>query len=269
MYLDLHDLPYHRQLAQLISALDKPNFWVLLIRTLGNFIEFDNWVVLRFSNHEKPVVYIENPTPDGGTDLLFQDYLNGLYLFDPFFVASRDRSQSGLFLLDEVAPENFDSTDYFRLYFQLNIVADEVQFNCALDHHETLCFSMGRARKYTPPEIAFLSVVAPWVIALMQQRQHFEGNDDAPPQGSGGLHWQEGVEHAISKVKGTRLTSREVEVSQLMLSGFSAKNIAEKLKISIETVRAHKKHIYTKLEINSQPELFAIFYQAQARQPSA
>ncbi|MBK7686413.1 MAG: helix-turn-helix transcriptional regulator [Rhodocyclaceae bacterium] len=265
MHLDLKDLAYHRQIAHLIGALDKPNFWVLLVRTLRNFIECDNWVVLRFSNHEKPVVYIENPTADGGVDLLFRDYLNGLYLFDPFFVASRDRAQSGLFLLDEVAPEDFTSTDYYRLYFHLNIVADEIQFNCALDHNETLCFSLGRGSKYTPSEIAFLSVIAPWVVALMQQRQHFEGHGESLAAQGSGIHWQDGVEHAISRLNGTRLTSREVEVGQLMLSGFSAKNIAEKLKISIETVRAHKKHMYTKLDINSQSELFAIFYQAQAK----
>ena len=49
-----------------------------------------------------------------------------------------------------------------------------------------------------------------------------------------------------------------------MLSGFSSKSIAAKLDISVETVRAHRKHIYNKLNINSQSELFAIFYQAQA-----
>ena len=265
MNLNLHDVAYHRQIAHLIGALDKPNFWVLLVRTLRSLIEFDNWVVLRFSNHEKPLVYIENPTPDGGPDLLFLDYLNGLYLFDPFFVASRDRSQSGLFFLDEVAPEDFTSTDYYRMYFHLNIVADEVQFNCALENHETLCFSLGRGTKYSPSEVAFLSVISAWVIALMHQRQHFEGHRELKPVDEGGTHWKEGVEHAINKVKGTRLTSREVEVSQLMLSGFSAKNIAEKLKISIETVRAHKKHIYTKLDINSQSELFAIILQAQEK----
>ena len=269
MNLALDDLAYHRQIAQLISVLDEPNFWVLLVRTLRNFINFDNWVVLRFSVHDRPVVYIENPTPDGGPDVLFQDYLNGLYMFDPFYLASRDRSQSGLFLLDEVAPENFTSTDYYRMYFHLNIVADEVQFNCALDHNETLCFSMGRGVKYAPSEISLLSVIAPWVIALMKQRQHFESHAVVVPQDSDSVLWQNRMEHAISKTKGTRLTTREVEVGQLMLSGFSAKNIAEKLKISIETVRAHKKHIYTKLDINSQSELFAIFYQAQEKNPNS
>ncbi|MFZ6756034.1 response regulator transcription factor [Undibacterium sp. Ji50W] len=263
MDIQIQDLVFHRQIAQLISALDKPNFWLLLVRSLKNFIEFDNWVVLRFSNNEKPVVYIENPTADGSADLLFQDYLNGLYLFDPFFVASREHSQSGLFMLDEVAPESFISTDYYRLYFQLNIVADEVQFNYASHDGQTLCFSMGRGSKFKPEEIAFLSIIAPWVIALMQQREHVEEHAVTPTETAKHTDWQSGVERAISLTKGTKLTSREIEIGQLMLSGFTSKNIAAKLKISVETVRAHKKHIYTKLEINSQSELFAIFYQAQ------
>lgn len=263
MDLNLQDLAYHRQIAHLIDALDKPNFWVSLIRTLRNFIEFDNWVVLGFSSHEKPVVYIESRTPDSAVDLLFQDYLNGLYLFDPFFLASRERSESGLFLLDEVAPENFSSTDYYRLYFHLNIVADEIQFNCAIDEQYTLCVSLGRGSKFRLEEIALLSVIESWVVALMQQRQHFEDVRQPVHANKMDMNWQDAVERAVSKVKGTKLTGREVEISQLMLSGFSSKNIAEKLKISIETVRAHKKHIYTKLDINSQSELFAIFYQAQ------
>jgi DNA-binding CsgD family transcriptional regulator len=261
--IKLQDLNQHRQIAQLIAALDKPNFWVLLVRTINSFIEFDNWVVLRFSNNEKPLVYIENPTLDGTVDLLFQDYLNGLYLFDPFFVASRDHRQSGLFLLDEVAPESFTSTDYYRLYFHKNIVADEIQFNYASEGHHTLCFSMGRGCKFRSDEIAFLSVIAPWVVALMQQREHFEELNETPADPANNTPWQDGVELAINKIKGPKLTSREIEIGQLMLSGFSSKNIAAKLKISVETVRAHKKHIYTKLEINSQSELFAIFYQAQ------
>ncbi|MGZ8287942.1 MAG: response regulator transcription factor [Telluria sp.] len=264
MNIDLNDLSYHRRLGCLIGALDKSTFWPMLVRAMGELVSFDNWVVLRFSTRQRPVVYIENPNSDGTPDLLFADYLAGLYLFDPFFIASREQGAAGLVCLDEVAPEDFTSTDYYRLYFHRNIVADEVQFNCALDGGDTLCFSMGRGSKFTSEEIGYLSAIAHWVTALMLQRHRIEGCSEAkPPPPPPSLTWHEGVETAISKVRGTRLTTREVEVGQLMLSGFSAKSIASRLTISVETVKAHKKHIYAKLEINSQSELFAIFYQAQ------
>lgn len=65
------------------------------------------------------------------------------------------------------------------------------------------------------------------------------------------------------------LTTREIEVAMLSLSGFSSRAIGEKLSISFETVRAHKKHIYAKLGISSQSELFAMFYDAgKANEPA-
>jgi len=38
---------------------------------------------------------------------------------------------------------------------------------------------------------------------------------------------------------------------------------ASSLEISIETVKVHKKHMYSKLGIKSRSELFSIFLQAQ------
>ncbi len=266
MNLELRDLALHRSIASLIAALDRPGFWPLLVRVLRSYVPCDNWVALLFSNSARPQVFIENPSDDGEPDPLFQDYLNGLYLFDPFFIASRDRSQCGLFLLDEVAPDNFLGTDYYRLYFKLNVVADEIQFNTVIDTDRTLCFSMGRASKYSPEEVAFLSVLAPSVIALMRKRHDLEaGSDEIAPAAASVCLPGDGMEDAFSRVGGARLTGREVEIGHLMLSGFSSKNIAEKLRISIETVRAHRKHIYSKLQINSQSELFASFYSAQAK----
>jgi DNA-binding CsgD family transcriptional regulator len=265
MNLDLHDLALHRSIASLIAALDRPDFWPLLVRVLRTYVYCDNWVALMFSSNAKPDVFVENPSDDGSPDPLFNDYLNGLYLFDPFFIASRGHSQSGLFLLDEVAPDNFLRTDYYRLYFKLNVVADEIQFNTAIDSDRTLCFSMGRGVKYTPDEVAFLHVLAPAVIALMRKRyDHEAGKEAVTVAETGGILPVDGMEDAFSRVGGPRLTGREVEIGHLMLSGYSSKTIADKLRISIETVRAHRKHIYSKLQINSQSELFATFYQAQA-----
>ena len=109
-----------------------------------------------------------------------------------------------------------------------------------------------------------LSLIQPWVLGLLRQRLPYEINETvalapAPPQ----VDWRVQLEASVQQLKGAQLTARELDVGRLMLSGCSSKEIARKLEISVETVKVHKKHMYSKLGIKSQSELFSIFLQAQ------
>ena len=53
------------------------------------------------------------------------------------------------------------------------------------------------------------------------------------------------------------LSTRELEVLQLLLKGHSTKIIASTLYISFETVRSHLKNIYNKLHVNCGKEAIA------------
>lgn len=53
------------------------------------------------------------------------------------------------------------------------------------------------------------------------------------------------------------LSSREREVLQLLVNGFSYKLVAAELFISIDTVRSHIKKVYEKLQVNSKSEAVA------------
>ena len=54
----------------------------------------------------------------------------------------------------------------------------------------------------------------------------------------------------ILKPNGSRLTSRESEVLQLVAEGSSNKQIASELGISIKTVEKHRQHLMDKLNIH-------------------
>ena len=58
------------------------------------------------------------------------------------------------------------------------------------------------------------------------------------------------------------LSDRELEIARLILRGFSSKAMAERLKISPDTIKVHRRHLYAKLDISSQPELFSLFIQS-------
>ncbi|MEP6795012.1 MAG: response regulator transcription factor [Saprospiraceae bacterium] len=65
------------------------------------------------------------------------------------------------------------------------------------------------------------------------------------------------VEHfaPIPKKEDGPLTSRQHEIVECIVDGLSYKMAADKLGISLDTVRTHIKHIYQVLEINSKGEL--------------
>lgn len=55
----------------------------------------------------------------------------------------------------------------------------------------------------------------------------------------------------------TLLTPRELEILQALVDGCSYKMVADREKISVETVRNHIKSIYTKLQVHSKSEAVA------------
>ncbi|SST07559.1 Nitrogen regulation protein C [Acinetobacter baumannii] len=54
------------------------------------------------------------------------------------------------------------------------------------------------------------------------------------------------------------LTARESDVIRLMLDGYSNKEIADRLTLSIATIKVHRRHIYAKLNVKSHSEIFAL-----------
>ncbi|WP_347901794.1 helix-turn-helix transcriptional regulator [Pseudomonas purpurea] len=258
----LQDIAWHRSVGQLIDALDKPVFWTRLVRQLGQYVTFDSWVALLFNGEQAPLVFAECPSEDGRPDLLFQDYLKGLFLLDPFYLNCREHTRTGLYRLADVAPEHFEQTEYYQRYFRLNVVADEIQFNCLLEGERILCLSLGSKQHFDPEQMALLSLIEPWVLSLMRQRLAHDLRE-MPVQTAPDIDWRARLVASVQQLNGVQLTARELDVGRLMLGGCSSKDIARKLQISVETVKVHKKHIYSKLGIKSQAELFSIFLQAQ------
>lgn len=252
---------WNRLMTQLVDGLDRPHFWQILTRSLSDYVAFDSHLVLKYSGNETPTVLAANMMEAGGSDLRLQDYLHGLFFLDPFFTHWRETRHSGFYRLDEVAPDAFKRTDYYKRYFQLNVVEDEVQFIHAIDKEHAVCLALGSRRRFKPAEMVLLAGIATWVNALIRQRLHFEKSAEPQPA----LHRQSPslklkLEDAMRRGTAPRLTARELEITQLILSGFSAKSISDKLAISVETVKVHKKHLYAKLGVASQSALFSRFF---------
>ena len=55
------------------------------------------------------------------------------------------------------------------------------------------------------------------------------------------------------------LTAREKEMLELLILGYSSKEIAQQCSLSPRTVEAHRANIFTKLEVNSLPKLLKTY----------
>lgn len=73
-----------------------------------------------------------------------------------------------------------------------------------------------------------------------------------------GSDWR--LDHVRSSIGDDKLTGREFDIAMLILAGESTPAIADKLYISVATVKVHRRHIYAKLNISSQAELFALAF---------
>jgi DNA-binding NarL/FixJ family response regulator len=61
-------------------------------------------------------------------------------------------------------------------------------------------------------------------------------------------------EQTTAKAQVDELTAREREVLELVVHGFSNKEISERLSVTVDAVRWHLKHIYQKLHVHSRTE---------------
>ena len=68
--------------------------------------------------------------------------------------------------------------------------------------------------------------------------------------------FEQGLYHA--NLLYSQLTAREKEVFQYVLRGFTNKEMAEKLSITLKTIEAHRANIMSKMQVDSLPELVAI-----------
>jgi DNA-binding NarL/FixJ family response regulator len=69
---------------------------------------------------------------------------------------------------------------------------------------------------------------------------------------------------AIVRDESVRLSIREEQIVLLLSQGYSNKQIAEKLELSIDTVRTHLKHVFNKLQVRSRTEAVVRYMTSKA-----
>ena len=68
-----------------------------------------------------------------------------------------------------------------------------------------------------------------------------------------------GFKAALGAFLRDQLTPRERDIVHLILAGYPSSKIAERLNLSLNTIKNHRKRMYVKLDITTERELFLNF----------
>ncbi|MFC5706041.1 helix-turn-helix transcriptional regulator [Aeromonas eucrenophila] len=250
-------------LTDAVDALHGSTFPATLVRLIQQQVPFDCALLLGVG--QRPVYLYDNLSHQRA--LLFDRYLAGDFGQDPFMLALANGLEAGVWTQAEVGPLD---PDYQRRFYQATGWQEEVGLILPIRAGLTLVLFLGRLgkrRPLSPSERARLEELFPLIHSLC--RQHWlraQPVSAARPllaeSGAAGLEGtdlKERVAQAMASVGGDLLTRRERQVAGLLLQGLDTEAIATALGIGGGTVKNHRKHLYGKLRVGSQAELFGCF----------
>ncbi|MEX5340843.1 LuxR C-terminal-related transcriptional regulator [Pseudomonas sp. I2] len=255
---------WYAQMARVIDAIGTPGFVEALFAALNCLAPSQAITVFLYPRKGLPSALFEKDEegpwlPEGNV----QKYLDGYYLLCPFYRACMDGIAPGCYRLSDVAPDHFKRSEYYLSFYQHAHLEDELNYIVPLGAHLSIAVALGSTRRLASQQVGDLKCVAPWVQAVVQR--HW-GHLDADALGwrfESALGRQ--INAALNNFGSSLLTERECRVAQYLLRGHSTRSLAERLGISEDTVKTHRKNLYTKLDIAKQSELFSLFIDALAQ----
>ena len=114
--------------------------------------------------------------------------------------------------------------------------------------------ALASTRRLGRQQVSDLKCVAPWVVATVRRQWSHLDVDALGGRFESALGRQ--ISAALNNFGSSLLTERECRIAQYLLRGHSTRSLAERLGISEDTVKTHRKNLYTKLDIAKQSELF-------------
>ncbi len=241
-----------KSIGEAVAAIGSPAFPATLRQLCLGVYGFDSLFVSVFSEDQPPLQLYSDLDPEA-TRRTVGPYLGFAYLLDPFYGLFRSDPGDRVVSLDECAPDDFRTSEYYRMFYAETGLLDEVVMLVGSTRGTAIALSLGQRHegcRVAPDARAHLDALLPVISELC--RKHW------PQPASSAGHGEPAADIVFDRLSRMRVSTRESEVIRLMLKGHSTKSIARILGNSPETVKVHRKRIYSKLGIASQGELFSL-----------
>lgn len=192
-------------------------------------------------------------------------YADGPYLLDPFYTSFQRGDPPGAYLKRDIAPADLTRIQAYLDYDQ-EIFGPMDEMGLVIDlptqTRVLVCFARATERfdrlPYTPTHLSVLDSLTP-VVRVFMQAAWDSAMQDNPDGGALRSRKHRRIEQIFDAFGSEVLTRRELEVTNLLIKGFNAREIGTFLDISYGTARNHIKKVYLKLDVSSQSELCGMF----------
>ena len=242
----------------LIDSIGTEHFSQTLSDSLKSIASFDYTVVFGYFGAARPLDLFDD-FPTRKRKIFVEDYQEGPYLLDPFFLACDNQVSQDLYRIRDLAPDRFFQGEYFRNYYARTGLAEEIGYLIEMPGKAIVVVSLMRSKRgFSAKEFRQFREFWPVVRAACQSHWvDLVSWFGAKSEHSSDASMQQSVELAFTNFDGGILTPREREVVEFTLKGHSADAVGRILEISPGTVRTHRRNVYSKLQIRSQGELFS------------
>ena len=261
---------WHRALAALIDDLDGADLPERLVQALSQLIPFELAAVFVYRGRSRPLNLYDNfELADAKKGIAA--YIENTYVLNPFYQACQKGIADGVYRIRDLAPDAFFESEYYQSHRILPRRSEEIgyltedwpkgleEIDIAIRLEpdvisEISVYRATRDRGFSDDELARLSMTVPLIAALLKRywtRFGASRFQTSPPDSR--------IDRLFANFGKSALTDREREVTQLILRGHSSESIGFSLKISLGTVKTHRKNAYAKLGISSQSELLSLF----------
>jgi DNA-binding CsgD family transcriptional regulator len=253
-------------LAGALRRAGRAGFEAALYGFLRRCIDCNNLVVIAYRRSGSlEVLYEQADNPAVFRDL-HRVYVSGAYLLDPFHDLHLNRIPPGAYRLLDIAPDQFQRSQYYLDYYRQTTLVDELTFVSYPDDDTTLNVCLGRdaalPRPFGARARAVAARIAP-VVAALADRHWLELRSRPQPvpkseSTSAADALPQRLRRVLAEDHAIRLSQRQAEVALLILQGHSSVSISLRLGVSPQTVKVFRRQLYARCGISSQAELFAL-----------
>jgi len=255
------DVPDLSTIASIVGQIGRPTLPEALDEMLAKVARFDLSAIFGFPFDSRPLLlhdgYRQHAEPAA-----LNAYLDGAYLFDPFYTACARSFPAGLWRMRELAPDHFFDSEFYSsrevhpcISMRAGSLVEEIGFLIPLEGGFNAVYSLMRSHgaPFSGDEMDGLKQIEPLVRETV--RSHWRDVRASERQ----LRLDDLMETAFASFCEDRLTYQQRRIVQLILRGNSNYAIGQILSVTEGTVKLHRQNIYKRLNISSQRELFAMF----------